>query len=78
MARAVSRAPQVPLASVAPQPLAVSLEPREQAELPACQASHPAVFRPKQKGKRKVQQVYPQAFLPRLGEPAAFPQNRWS
>jgi hypothetical protein len=25
-----------------------------------------------------VQQVYPQAFLPRLGEAAAFPQNRWS
>jgi hypothetical protein len=25
-----------------------------------------------------VQQVYPQAFLPRLDEAAAFPQNRWS
>ena len=78
MARAVSRAPQEPLASAELQPPAVLLEPREQAELPACRASHPAVFRPKQKGKRKVQQVYPQAFLPRLGEAAAFPQNRWS
>lgn len=77
-ARAVSLEPPEPLASVAPQPQAVSLEPREQAELPACRASHPTVFRPKQKGKRKVQQVYPQAFLPRLGEAAAFPQNRWS
>jgi len=78
VARAVSLEPQEPLASVAPQPQAVSLEPREQAELPACRASHPEVFRPKQKGKRKVQQVDPQAFLPRLGEAAAFPQNRWS
>ena len=78
MARAVSRAPQEPLASAELQPLAVSPEPREQAELPACRASHPAVFRPNQKGKRKVQQVYPQAFLPRMGEAAAFPQNRWS
>jgi hypothetical protein len=78
VARAVSRAPQEPLASAELQPPAVLLEPREQAELPACRASHPAVFRPKQKGKRKVQQVYPQAFLPRLGEAAAFPQNRWS
>jgi hypothetical protein len=25
-----------------------------------------------------VQQMYPQAFLPRLDEAAAFPQNRWS
>lgn len=78
MVRAVSLAPQVPqepLASAELQPLAVS---REQAELPACQESHPAVFRPKQKGKRKVQQEYPQAFLPRLDEAAAFPQNRWS
>jgi hypothetical protein len=25
-----------------------------------------------------VQQVYPQAFLPRVDEAAAFPQNRWS
>jgi hypothetical protein len=78
VARAVWRAPQEPLASAELQPLPVSLEPREQAELPACRASHPAVFRPKQNGKRKVQQVYPQAFLPRLGEAAAFPQNRWS
>jgi len=76
--RAVSRAPQVPLASAELQLLAVSLEPREQAEEPACRASHPAVFRPKQMGKRKVQQVYPQAFLPRPDEAAAFPQNRWS
>jgi hypothetical protein len=74
----VSLALQVPLASAELQPPAVLLEPREQAELPACQAPHPAVFRPKQKGKRKVQQVYPQAFLPRLDEAAAFPQNRWS
>ena len=44
----------------------------------AYRASRPAVFRPKQKGKRKVQQEYPQAFLPRLDEAAAFPQNRWS
>jgi hypothetical protein len=78
VARAVSRAPQEPPASAELQPLAVSPEPREQAELPACQESHPAVFRPKQKGKRKVQQVYPQAFLPRLDEAPAFPQNRWS
>ena len=78
MARAVWRAPQEPLASAELQPLAVSPEPREQAELPACQESHPAVFRPKLKGKRKVQQEYLQAFLPRLGEAAAFPQNRWS
>ena len=79
MARAVWRAPQEPLASAELQPpLAVSLEPRGQAVLPACRASHPAVFRPKQKGKRMVQQVYPQAFLPRLDEAAAFPQNRWS
>jgi hypothetical protein len=78
VARAVSRAPQEPLASAELQPPAVLLNPREQAEEPTCRASHPAVFRPKQKGKRKVQQVYPQAFLPRLGEAAAFPQNRWS
>jgi hypothetical protein len=78
VARAVSLERPESLASVALHPPAVSLEPREQAELPACRASHPAVFRPKQKGKRKVQQVYPQAFLPRLGEAAAFPQNRWS
>jgi hypothetical protein len=76
--RAVSRALQVPLASEELQPLAVSPEPQELAELPAGQASHPAVSRPKQKVKRKAQQVYPQAFLPRLDEAAAFPQNRWS
>ena len=81
MAPAASLAPQVPqepLAWAELQPLAVSREQREQAELPACQESHPTVFRPKQKGKRKVQQEYPQAFLPRLDEAAAFPQNRWS
>ena len=77
MARAVSLEPPEPLASVAPQPPAVSLEPREQAELPACRASHPAVFRPNQKGKLEVQQE-PRAFLPRVDEAAAFPQNRWS
>ena len=78
MARSVSLEPPEPLASVAPHPPAVSLEPREQAEPQACRARRQAVFRPKQKGKRKVQQVYPQAFLPRLDEAAAFPQNRWS
>jgi hypothetical protein len=68
----------VSLAAQAPQPLVVLPEPREQAEPQACRARRPAVFRPKQKGKRKVQQMYPQAFLPRLDEAAAFPQNRWS
>jgi hypothetical protein len=77
-ARAVLRVPQARRALAELQPLAVLPEPREQAELPACRASHPAAFRPKQKGKRKVQQVYPQAFLPQLDEAAAFPQNRWS
>jgi hypothetical protein len=76
--RAVSLEPPEPLASAELQPLAVLPEPREQTEPQACRARRPAVFRPKQKGKRKVQQVYPQAFLPRLGEAAAFPQNRWS
>jgi hypothetical protein len=78
VAQVVSLVPQALRASAELQPLAVSPEPLEQAELPACRARRPAVFRPKQKGKRKVQQVYPQAFLPRLGEAAAFPQNRWS
>ena len=77
MAQVVSLALQAPRALAALQPLAVLPEPREQAELPACQESLPAVFRPKQKGKRKVQQE-PRAFLPRLDEAAAFPQNRWS
>jgi hypothetical protein len=53
---AVWRAPQELRASAELQPLAVLPEPREQAGLSACQASHPTVFRPKQKGKR-VQQV---------------------
>jgi hypothetical protein len=57
---------------------AVLQEPLEQEEPPAYRASRPAVFRPKQKGKQKVQQEYPQAFLPRLDEAVAFPQNRWS
>ena len=56
----------------------VLLEPRARRESPAYRASRPAVFHPKQKGKQKVQQEYPQAFLPRLDEAAAFPQNRWS
>ena len=56
MARAVSRVPQALRALAELQPLAVLPEPREQAGLSACQASHPTVFRPKQKGKR-VQQV---------------------
>ena len=78
MAQVVSLALQAPRALAALQPLAVLPEPREQAEPQACRARRPAVFRPKQKGKRKVQQEYLQAFLPRLGEAAAFPQNRWS
>ena len=59
VARAVSQAPQEPLASAELRSLAVLLppeEPREQTEPPACQASRPAVFRPKQKGNQKVQQ----------------------
>jgi hypothetical protein len=59
VARAVSRVPQALQASVELRPLAVSPEPREQTEPQACRARRPAVFRPKQKGKRKVQQVYP-------------------
>lgn len=55
-ARAVLRVPQALRALAELQPLAVLPEPREQAGLSACQASHPTVFRPKQKGKR-VQQV---------------------
>jgi len=78
VAQVVSLALQAPRALAALQPLAVLPEPREQAEPQACRARRPAVFRPKQKGKRKVQQEYLQAFLPRLGEAAAFPQNRWS
>jgi hypothetical protein len=87
---AVSLAPQARPAWLAPQePMEapmdsldrrppVSLEPPEQKEPPACRASRPVVFRPKQKGKQKVQQECPRAFLPRLDEAAAFPQNRWS
>ena len=56
MARAVSLAPQALRALAELQPLAVLPEPREQAEPQACRARRPAVFRPKQKGKRKVQQ----------------------
>ena len=77
VARVVSLVPQALRALAALQPLAVLPEPREQAEPQACRARRPAVFRPKQKGKRKVQQE-PRAFLPRLDEAAAFPQNRWS
>jgi hypothetical protein len=76
--RAVSLEPPEPLASAELQPLAVLPEPREQTEPQACRARRPAVFRPKQKkGKLKVQQE-PRAFLPRVGEAVAFPQNRWS
>ena len=77
MAQVVSLAPQAPRALAALQLLAVLPEPREQAEPQACRARRPAVFRPKQKGKLKVQQE-PRAFLPRVDEAAAFPQNRWS
>ena len=77
MAPAVSRGPQAPLASAALLPLAVSPLPREPKEPPAYPVSRPMAFRPKQKGKQKVQE-YPQAFRPRLDEAAAFPQNRWS
>ena len=66
--------------SLGPQPpvLLEPLEPPEPRAPAAHQAFRPAVFRPKQKGKRKVQQECPQAFLPPLDEAAAFPQNRWS
>ena len=77
-ARAVLRAPQALRASAELQPLAVLPEPREQTEPQACRARRLAVVRPKQKkGKLKVQQE-PRAFLPRVDEAAAFPQNRWS
>jgi hypothetical protein len=72
---AVSLAPQARPAWLAPQE---PMEPPEQEEPPAYRASRPVVFRPKQKGKQKVQQECPRAFLPRLDEAAAFPQNRWS
>lgn len=65
-------------ASEALQQPAVLPGPGVQQETPAYRESRPAVFRPKQKGKQKVQQEYPQTFLPRLDEAAAFPQNRWS
>lgn len=77
MVQVVSPALQALRALAELRPLAVLPEPREQAEPQACQARRPAVFRPKQKGKRKVQQE-PRAFLPRVDEAAAFPQNRWS
>jgi len=77
VARAVSLAPQALRASAEPQPRAVLPEPREQTEPQACWARRPAVFLPKQQGKLKVQQE-PRAFLPRVDEAAAFPQNRWS
>ena len=77
MARVVSLAPQAPRALAALQPLAVLPEPREQVKPQACRARPPAVFLPKQQGKLKVQQE-PRAFLPRVDEAAAFPQNRWS
>ena len=76
-AQEVSLVPQAPRALAELQPLAVLPQPREQTEPQACRALRPAVFHPKQKGKLKVQQE-PRAFLPRLGEAAAFPQNRWS
>jgi hypothetical protein len=77
VARVVSRVPQALRALAELQPLAVSPEPREQAEPQACRARRPAVFRPKQQGKLTVQQE-PRAFLPQADEAAAFPQNRWS
>ena len=79
MAQVVSLVPQAPRASVELQPLAVLPQPQEQeqTEPQACRALRPAVFRPKQKGKLKVQQE-PRAFLPQVDEAAAFPQNRWS
>ncbi len=77
MARAVSRVPRALRALAELQPPAVLPEPREQVELRACRARRLAVFRPKQQGKLKVQQE-PRAFLPRVDEAAAFPQNRWS
>jgi hypothetical protein len=76
-ARVVSLGPQGPRALAELQPLAVLPELQEQTEPQACRARRPAVFRPKQKRKRKVQQE-PRAFLPRVDEAAAFPQNRWS
>jgi len=48
--------PQVPLALAELQPLAVLLEPRGQTGSAAWQASRLAAFRPKQKGKREMQQ----------------------
>lgn len=77
MAQVVSPVPQALRASAELQLPAVLPEPREQAGPQACRARRPAVFRPKQKGKLKVQQE-PRAFLPRVDEAAAFPQNRWS
>ena len=77
MARVVSLAAQESRALAELQPLAVLPQPQEQTEPQACRALRPAVFRPKQKGKLKVQQG-PRAFLPRVDEAAAFPQNRWS
>jgi hypothetical protein len=77
VAQVVSLAPQAPRALAELQPLAVLPQPQEQTEPQACRALRPAVFRPKQKVKRKVQQE-PRAFLPQVDEAAAFPQNRWS
>jgi hypothetical protein len=77
VARVVSLVPRALRALAELRPLAVLPEPREQAEPQACRARRPAVFRPKQKGKLKVQQE-PRAFLPQVDEAAAFPQNRWS
>jgi hypothetical protein len=77
VARAVLRVPQALRASADLQPQAVLQELWVQTEPPAWRARRPAVFRPKQKGKRKVQQE-PRAFLPQMNEAAAFPQNRWS
>jgi hypothetical protein len=58
--RPVLPEPLAPLASAELQLLAVlpqpQKEPRDQTEPPACQASRLGAFRPKQKGKRKVQQ----------------------
>ncbi len=77
MARVASLAPQTSQALAGLRPPAVSPELLEQ-ELRAYRASRPAVFHQQQKGKQKVQKEYPQAFLPRLEEAAAYPRNRWS
>jgi hypothetical protein len=74
----VRQAPPARPASEEPRLPVVSPESLEQQVPQASQAFRPVEFRPKQKGKQKVQPEYPQGFRPRLDEAAAFPQNRWS